>query len=59
MFQHVEHMLKIGGDSVCQAMTENNETLRGFREMGDHNKRRSSVNFGVKTFLPENICMKN
>jgi len=22
-------------------------------------KRRSSVNFGGKTFLPENVCMKN
>jgi len=22
-------------------------------------RRRSSVNFGGKTFLPENICMKN
>jgi len=25
----------------------------------NYHKRRSSVNFGGKTFLPENICMKN
>ena len=27
--------------------------------MGNGHKRRSSVNFGGKTFLPEDICMKN
>ena len=28
-------------------------------DVGFRHRRRSSVNFGGKTFLPENICMKN
>jgi len=33
-----------------------------WRQMGEggfNHKRRSSVNFGDKTFLAENVCMKN